>query len=147
MPEASTPAPRRRILKILFGASVAALSGGAAVIAERFLRPLAGEIATVFGGHLADLTPSHPVKTVKLGVKEVMLVRAGDTVSAIDLKCTHAGCTVHWVPERAQFRCPCHGGVYSAEGKVLDGPPPRPLSRLRVAVNSAGEITVTDLPA
>ena len=43
--------------------------------------------------------------------------------------CTHLGCRVRWIPERDSFFCPCHNGVFSKDGAVLDGPPPRPLDR------------------
>ena len=32
--------------------------------------------------------------------------------------------------------CPCHGGVYDREGKVVSGPPPGPLRRVNVRVNA-----------
>lgn len=44
--------------------------------------------------------------------------------------CTHLGCPVHWDDKVKEFLCPCHGGVFSFEGKVLKGPPPRPLVRM-----------------
>lgn len=138
---------RRRFLFVMFGGTVAALGAGAALVVSRFLAPIAGEIMSMLAGHASELTAANPTKTVKLGMKDVMLVRTGDSIAAFDMKCTHAGCTVHWVAEKNVFRCPCHGGVYSAAGAVLDGPPPRPLAKLRVNVNAAGEITVTDLPA
>ncbi len=48
--------------------------------------------------------------------------------------CSHLGCSVNWDPESGRFRCPCHGGVYDEQGYVLDGPPPRPLTRLEVKI-------------
>ena len=44
-------------------------------------------------------------------------------------QCTHLGCPLHWVPAREKFLCPCHGGMFNALGKVVGGPPPRPLYR------------------
>lgn len=41
--------------------------------------------------------------------------------------CTHASCAVRWERERKAFFCPCHAGYFDAGGKVLEGPPPRPL--------------------
>ncbi len=41
--------------------------------------------------------------------------------------CTHLGCPVNWRPQAGLFLCPCHGGVYYADGRVAGGPPPRPL--------------------
>ena len=46
--------------------------------------------------------------------------------------CTHMGCNVAWNAPAGEFRCPCHGGRYDAEGHVLGGPPPRPLDRFPV---------------
>jgi menaquinol-cytochrome c reductase iron-sulfur subunit len=48
--------------------------------------------------------------------------------------CTHLGCRVRWIPEKDSFFCPCHNGVFSREGAVLDGPPPRPLDRFESKV-------------
>ena len=48
--------------------------------------------------------------------------------------CTHLGCRVRWIPERDSFFCPCHNGVFSKDGNVVDGPPPRPLDRFESKV-------------
>ena len=47
------------------------------------------------------------------------------TVFAIN--CAHLGCPVRWFPESQLFMCPCHGGVYYADGSHAAGPPPRGL--------------------
>jgi Rieske Fe-S protein len=57
-------------------------------------------------------------------------VRQGEEVLALDLVCTHLGCTVA-ATERG-FACPCHGSRFDSRGQVLDGPAPRALRRLRV---------------
>ncbi|NTU43721.1 MAG: ubiquinol-cytochrome c reductase iron-sulfur subunit [Nitrospirales bacterium] len=44
--------------------------------------------------------------------------------------CTHLGCMVNWDSNRKEFLCPCHGGRYAMDGRVLGGPPPRPLTSL-----------------
>ncbi len=41
--------------------------------------------------------------------------------------CTHASCAVRWERERKAFFCPCHAAYFDADGKVMQGPPPRPL--------------------
>lgn len=53
--------------------------------------------------------------------------------------CTHLGCTVQWDAGAAAFKCPCHGGVYGADGRVIEGPPPRPLQALHAEVRD-GEL-------
>ncbi len=50
--------------------------------------------------------------------------------------CTHLGCRVRWIAERGEFFCPCHNGVFDKDGKVLAGPPPRPLDRYAVKVEN-----------
>jgi menaquinol-cytochrome c reductase iron-sulfur subunit len=64
-------------------------------------------------------------------VKGVWVVRQPDgQFSVFNARCTHLGCAYSWRPEQNQFACPCHGGVYDTEGKVVAGPPPRPLDGL-----------------
>lgn len=43
--------------------------------------------------------------------------------------CTHVGCPVNWNTGAQRFFSPCHGGVFDRDGRVLSGPPPRPLDR------------------
>lgn len=48
--------------------------------------------------------------------------------------CTHLGCKVRWIPDRDGFFCPCHNGVFSKDGSVVSGPPPRALDRFESKV-------------
>lgn len=48
--------------------------------------------------------------------------------------CTHLGCSVRWVDEQNKFVCPCHGGMFAGDGKLLGGPPPRGLDQLETKV-------------
>ncbi|HEX4142002.1 MAG TPA: ubiquinol-cytochrome c reductase iron-sulfur subunit [Pirellulales bacterium] len=43
------------------------------------------------------------------------------------INCAHLGCPVSWFPQSGLFMCPCHGGVYYADGNRASGPPPRGL--------------------
>ena len=56
------------------------------------------------------------------------VVRRGAEFLALDLACTHLGCTV--TANEGGFACPCHGSRFSASGEVLNGPAPRPLREL-----------------
>lgn len=49
-------------------------------------------------------------------------------------RCTHLGCTVNWEDARDEYVCPCHNAQFSPEGKVLGGPPPRPLDRYETSI-------------
>src|SRR5438270_1025942 len=56
------------------------------------------------------------------------------TLIVISAVCTHLGCSVRWMDEQSKFVCPCHGGMFSADGKLLGGPPPRGLDQLETKV-------------
>lgn len=66
----------------------------------------------------------------------VFIDRDGQGYRALSATCTHLGCRVNWDALKQQFRCPCHGGVYDREGRVVSGPPPAPLQPLAVRVNA-----------
>lgn len=46
-------------------------------------------------------------------------------------RCVHLGCAYNWNATQMEFDCPCHAGRYALDGKVLGGPPPRPLDTLQ----------------
>lgn len=61
-----------------------------------------------------------------------LLVRLeADRFVAFGQKCTHLGCPVLFRAKQRDLQCPCHEGYFSADdGRVLAGPPPRPLPRV-----------------
>ncbi len=59
---------------------------------------------------------------------------AGD-VLVLSSVCSHLGCTVRWEEKSSHFICPCHGGIYDAQGRVVSGPPPAPLGRPEVTID------------
>lgn len=73
--------------------------------------------------------------------KTAVLIRVKGKPRAFSAVCTHLGCVVQWQKEKEQFLCPCHAGMFDAEGKVIAGPPPRPLDKLPVAARE-GKIVV-----
>jgi menaquinol-cytochrome c reductase iron-sulfur subunit len=48
--------------------------------------------------------------------------------------CPHLGCSIGWNEDRRQFVCPCHNGVFSADGRLISGPPPRGMDELDAMV-------------
>jgi len=56
------------------------------------------------------------------------------TVFAIN--CAHLGCPVRWFSESQLFMCPCHGGVYYADGSRASGPPERGLFTYELKVEN-----------
>ncbi len=65
----------------------------------------------------------------------VYIQRDGAGVRVLDSTCTHLGCRTRYDDASKHFVCPCHGGVYDADGSVLDGPPPAPLRRIDARID------------
>ncbi len=65
-------------------------------------------------------------------------------LGAVNAVCTHAGCIVNWSagdPAKA-FGCPCHGSIFTIDGKVTQGPAEKPLARYAVKL-SGGDAVLT----
>ena len=50
--------------------------------------------------------------------------------------CPHLGCSYDWDPRTSRFMCPCHGSVYTLDGRVVAGPAPRPLDTLPLEIRA-----------
>jgi len=66
------------------------------------------------------------------GDRCILLRLEADRFAAFSQKCTHLGCPVLWQPGPRRLYCPCHEGFFDEEGRVLAGPPPRPLPRIGI---------------
>lgn len=53
-------------------------------------------------------------------------------VSALNPVCTHAHCIVCFNQSEKSWDCPCHGGRFDTDGKVLTGPPRRDLQKVQI---------------
>ena len=67
-----------------------------------------------------------------------------DEVIAISAACSHLGCIVTWDEEQKIFKCPCHDGRYDMEGRVISGPPPRPLKRHKTRIEDGKIFLATE---
>lgn len=74
-----------------------------------------------------------------------------DQFQVFAVNCAHLGCPVEWFPESGLFLCPCHGGVYYANGERASGPPPRGLyryeSRIARQAREGRDVEVLQIPA
>jgi Rieske Fe-S protein len=61
--------------------------------------------------------------------------------------CAHLGCPVEWFAESGLFMCPCHGGVYYANGEHASGPPPRGLYPCVYRVSRVRGLEVLEIQA
>ena len=153
--ETSPPQPgRRRALAVIVNSTVAVIGGALSTLLGVFaVRPARGAARGrwVRAGTIGELTKNVPVARVLAVPREdgwfrarsretVFLVWDGAReVKVFSATCTHLGCQVLWDAKTKHFKCPCHGGVYAADGKVLDGPPPRPLEIVEAKIEDADD--------
>jgi Rieske Fe-S protein len=63
------------------------------------------------------------------------------------VNCAHLGCPVEWFQQSGLFMCPCHGGVYYANGERASGPPPRGLYRCVYRVRRVRGLDLLEIQA
>lgn len=144
---APPPVTRRRWIDVLLGSSFVAWGGAVVYPVLRYLTPRrdaggAGKMS-LSDAQKQELT-SNGFLIARLGTDRVLLLKDQDEkVRALSAKCTHEGCTVQYVPADRVVWCACHNGKFSADGRVISGPPPRPLAEYPVEGDLAGTVTVS----
>ncbi len=144
LPATST---RRSFLDLLLSAGFLAWLASVAYPVLRYLRPLGtagpGGPIKLKADDLAKLERDHLV-ILRAGTTKILVFQdANQQVRALDAKCTHEGCTVQYVPGESVVWCACHNGRFDVDGRVLSGPPPRPLKRYLAQREPDGSVTVT----
>jgi Rieske Fe-S protein len=126
---------RRQFTKFLVLTSVGMAAGNGWILAKALLDEPVTDWPQVPIARVSELAPG----TVKMfaypaATDPCILVRRVDgRFAAFSQKCTHLSCAVYYAAEQDRLECPCHEGYFSAEtGRVLQGPPPRPLPRVRL---------------
>ncbi len=127
---------RRSFLDWLLGLGVVGTLAAAILPIFRYLKPLPQQGAS---------GPVHlsAQDTATLDHDQFVIVRSGATrllvfedssqkLRCLSAKCTHEGCTVQYVPGDGVIWCACHNGRFDVDGRVISGPPPRPLEAFRV---------------
>lgn len=81
---------------------------------------------------LKDIRPGEG-GVIKLGKGHVAVRKAASgSLHALSASCTHEGCIVTWNNADQTWDCPCHGSIFSADGKVIHGPAVEPLGVKRL---------------
>ena len=82
-----------------------------------------------------DAIPPGGGTVVHLPSGHVAIEDVNGEIRAFSAVCTHLGCIIKWQPSADHtWFCPCHKGTYDREGRVVSGPPPRPLVKLPASV-------------
>ena len=137
------PQERRTLLRWLLGGGFTASVLSFLYPAVKFMNPpTVPEASTneVSAGKVQSLKPNSG-RIVKFGSRPALLIRVNETEwRAFSAICTHLNCTVQFQDSTRQIWCACHNGYYDLNGKVVSGPPPRPLEEY--AVHIRGEDVV-----
>ena len=137
------PQERRTLLRWLLGGGFTASLLSFLYPAVKFMNPpTVPEASTneVSAGKVQSLKPNSG-KIVKFGSRPALLIRVSETEwRAYSAICTHLNCTVQFQDSTRHIWCACHNGFYDLNGKVVSGPPPRPLEEY--AVHIRGEDVV-----
>jgi len=124
---------RRSFLDFLLGASTVAWLASVFYPVLRYLKPLprAGLVGPtrLTREELLKLEKDRFVIVPVSGKRVLVLQNAAQEILAVDAKCTHEGCTVQYLPGESQIWCACHNARFDLDGRVLSGPPPRPLPK------------------
>ena len=136
---------RRRFIDALIGIAIAALSVAAILPLLRLRKASpaspAGE-GRARAGSVSELAVRRWA-ILLLGAEPVICLQVGPgQYRAFSAVCTHQQCTVQFDQASDRIWCACHNGWYDLEGRNIGGPPPRPLSPLKV-VREGDEIYVS----
>jgi len=137
---------RRQFLDLVLGTATAGTIVSVLYPIIRYLTPLpasgpAGPVQ-LSDGDVEKLRQAKFV-IVPVGGKRVLVLRDGKgALHAFDARCTHEGCTVQFLARESAIWCACHNARFNLDGKVIAGPPPRPLSVYNVSEDASGAITV-----
>ena len=124
---------RREFTKFLGLISFAFLAGTVLAAAKRMFRPrVTNELIVADANEIAV----GGYKLFRVADEPCILLRLDDEkFVAYSQHCTHLNCPVHFAAAKRELVCPCHEGHFSAEdGRVLAGPPKRPLTKFAVSV-------------
>jgi glycine/D-amino acid oxidase-like deaminating enzyme/nitrite reductase/ring-hydroxylating ferredoxin subunit len=107
-----------------FSSPGTAIAGNVSSIAELVWSKLEGS------GHLERLEAGQG-RVVRFGGQRAGIYRGeNDDVTILDITCTHMGTELNFNSAEKTWDCPAHGGRFSTDGKLLEGPPKDPLKVL-----------------
>ena len=126
---------RRGFLNALIGGGATAYLGMILYPVLRYLVPPhipEADVSSVPVGKVSDIAPNEGV-LFKFGRKPGLLLRTPEgELKAFVAICTHLDCTVQYRSDMKLIWCACHNGQFDLNGINIAGPPPRPLTPLKV---------------
>ena len=121
------------LAELLAASRIKPLASAAEVVKENAgnaWRLVRDRLAHADPGDLAHVAPGEGRLVEVEGHKAAVHRDAAGRLHVLSPTCTHLGCTVHWNAAASTWDCPCHGGRYMPDGRVLYGPPTEALAGL-----------------
>jgi nitrite reductase/ring-hydroxylating ferredoxin subunit len=128
---------RRDFMRFLMLTSGAFVAGQAWIAAQSLVRSRRAPPGRVKIATLSAILPGSAVMFAYPAPHDpCLLIRTRDgELLAYSQKCTHLSCAVVPRLDEGILHCPCHAGVFDlATGRVLAGPPPRPLPMITLEI-------------
>jgi len=146
MPPSADGMKRRSVLDLLLGVGVVGFLGSVLFPVLRYLKPLGAQTQNgpikLDSEELQKLEKEHSV-IVRAGPTRIVVFEdSGQRLRALSARCTHEGCTVQYVPGDSVIWCACHNGRFDLDGRVIAGPPPRPLEKYSCTRETDGAVVV-----
>ncbi len=127
---------RKDFLNYIIGISGAVLATSVIFPMLKYITPpeIADiDISQVTAAKVGELPPNS-AKIFRFGNKPAILINTSSgTLKAFSAVCTHLNCTVQYSKESKNIWCACHNGHFDLNGKVISGPPPKPLEEYKVS--------------
>lgn len=144
-PEKNSAKPeltRRDFFNEVAAGALGVAAVGATIVTLKYLAPnVLFEPPTRFRVGTPDDFPVNSVTYFQ--DQKVYIVRTRDGgFFAMTAVCTHLGCITKWNPEADQVQCPCHGSKFARDGKVDQGPAPKPLPHYALRLMPDGTLLV-----
>jgi len=141
---------RRRFLDVLLGVGGLGFFASIVYPVLRYLNPLAPQEGSgalhLTRDEIGRLEKEHSL-ILKHGPTRILVFEDPEQrLRALEARCTHEGCTVQYVPGDSVIWCACHNGRFDLDGRVLAGPPPRPLARWLAQREPDGSVSVAKAP-
>jgi len=134
---------RRQAIDLMVGVSLGALGLATIYPVIRYVIPPPAPGAgttSVSAGRVGELKPNEG-KIFRFGNAPAILILKPDgdpdkssSYVAFTAVCTHLNCTVQYRDDIKEIWCACHNGHFDLNGNVIFGPPPKALTRYRVAL-------------
>ena len=133
---------RRRFLQGLLTVTGLTAVGSFVYPIFRFLSPAsADDKGTQIRVAKSDIPPGGSKDILVHETPAIIINRPDQGFIVLSKVCTHLGCLVDYEPDKKRLLCPCHAGTYDLAGKVISGPPPKPLQTFPLKIEN-GDLVI-----